>query len=190
MFSYAQDKSEWLDWQHNYQFGAFYVVPPDNVLATVDELRAKHDPQSASYCCGHISLSRPLKAPLTEKQLEDIRASLLNFPSFRVTYGPLVTYPPHPGVCFEIKPNERFTELRDLLHSTSAFSGFTYRRDSIPAHMTIAEFNYTLEQSEELRKSLVGKVPYGDFLCESIEYLVPNQDFFFERKLALLLKNQ
>ncbi|MBK8151430.1 MAG: 2'-5' RNA ligase family protein [Acidobacteria bacterium] len=187
MISYAQDNSKWLEWQHDYQFGAFYVIPPKEVLAIVDELRARHDPTSASYCCGHISLSRPLKSVLTDDQLDELRLSMSNFPSFKVRYGPLITYPPHPGVCFDIQPNDKFIELKDRVHSTSAFTGFTYRRDSIPAHMTIAEFGYTWEQSEDLRKDLENKVPSGEFLCDCIEYAVPNNEFFFERKLKVAL---
>jgi 2'-5' RNA ligase len=161
--------------------------PPPEVLAVVDELRARFDPASASHCQGHISLSRPLQDALTEAQLEEIRLKLLEFPAFKVRYGPLVTYPPHPGVCFDIGPNNQFMRLRELLHATSAFAGFTYKRDSIPAHMTIAEFVDTWEQSEELRKSLEGTVSSGEFTCNCVEYAVPNEDFYFERTLKLAL---
>jgi hypothetical protein len=188
MIEYAKDKGAWTEWQHDYEFGAFYVFPPPEILAMVDKLRSQYDSTSAGYCCGHISLSRPLGAPLTGNQLDEIHKVAASVSSFRVEYGPLITYPPHPGVCFDVRPDERFQELRGKLHATSAFAGLTYSRDSIPAHMTIAEFGYTWEQSEALRKSLDGKVPKGEFLCDAIEYAVPNENFYFERKLKVPLR--
>jgi hypothetical protein len=53
--------------------------------------------------------------------------------------------------------------------------------------MTVAEFGYTWEQSDELRKALESKVQSGQFTCDSIEYAVPNEQFFFERKLRFPL---
>lgn len=53
--------------------------------------------------------------------------------------------------------------------------------------MTVAEFGYTWEQSDELRKALESEVQSGEFTCDSVEYAVPNDQFFFERKLKFCL---
>jgi hypothetical protein len=50
--------------------------------------------------------------------------------------------------------------------------------------MTIAEF-ITVERSAELLEALQGKVPEGTFRCGAIECAVPNDDFAFERVLAI-----
>ncbi len=50
--------------------------------------------------------------------------------------------------------------------------------------MTIAEF-ITLERTDELMGELRETVQQGRFLCDSIEYAVPNQDFYFERVIRI-----
>jgi hypothetical protein len=50
--------------------------------------------------------------------------------------------------------------------------------------MTIAEF-ITLEDTAILLKELEGKVPEGVFQFGSIEYAVPNNEFYFERVLTI-----
>lgn len=187
MFEYANDTSGWEDWQFGYRFGAFYIFPPTGVIEPVDALRQTYDPKSASICQAHISLSESLPSPLLKEQVQEIRAALSAVQPFDIYYGPLRSFPPHPGVCYSITPEDKFRAMRAALHSTSAFAGIPLRREHIAPHMTIAEL-ITSQQTHEFLQELSGKVPEGIFRCDSIEYAVPNEKFHFERVLAIPLK--
>lgn len=180
------DSSAWEEWQKEYKYGAFYIFPPKGIIEDVDELRRKYDPKSNSYCQAHISLSETLKAPLTETQLKELQAALSKVEPFEVHYGPLQTYSPYPGITYVITPEDKFQRLRSIIHSTSIFKDIPLNHKDIPPHMTIAEF-ITLERSNELLEELSGKVPEGTFLCNSIEFAVPNKDFYCERILTIPL---
>jgi hypothetical protein len=52
--------------------------------------------------------------------------------------------------------------------------------------MTIAEF-ISVQRTDELLHELSGHVPEGTFRCDSIEYAVPNERFYFERVLTIPL---
>jgi hypothetical protein len=83
-------------------------------------------------------------------------------------------------------PEDMFMRLRSRIHETSVFKDQQLMREHIKPHMTIAEF-ITIERTHELLEELSGKVPEGTFLCSSIEYAIPNHDFYFERVLRLPL---
>lgn len=183
---YATDTSGWEGWQFEYQFGAFYIFPPTGIIEPTDALRRAYDAKSASICQAHISLSEPLQAPLSDEQVQEIRNALCAVPSFNIHYGPLRSFPPYPGVCYSIAPEDEFRGLRAVLHSTPAFVGVPLKHEHIAPHMTIAEF-ISLERTNELLHELSGKVPEGTFCCGSIEYAVPNDRGYFERVLALPL---
>ena len=183
---YAKGTSGWEEWQLEYRFGAFYIFPPTGVIEPVDALRRLYDPKTASICQAHISLSEPLQAPLTNEQLREIRTALSAVQPYDIRYGPLRSFPPHPGVCYSIAPEAEFRRLRAVLHSTSAFAGIPLQHEHIAPHMTIAEF-ISLERTAELLHQLSGKVPEGTFRCDSVAYAVPNDDFYFERILEIPL---
>lgn len=188
MFQYANDTSGWKDdWQFEYRFGAFYIFPPNGVIEPVDALRQTYDLRSASGCQAHISLSESLAAPLSDEQLEEIRTALSAVQPFEIRYGSLRSSPPYPGICYSITPEDNFRALRSALHSTSAFVGVPLKHEHIAPHMTIAEF-ISLERTNELLQELSGKVPEGTFRCDSIEYAIPNNQFYFERVLTIPLK--
>ena len=177
---YATATNHWDEWMLEYRYGALYIFPPNGVIQPVDELRKKYDPRSASYRQAHISLSEPLPKPLSASQISESKTALCKIQPFYAHYGPLVSFPPHPGVVYSIQPQDRFKELRSIVHSTSPFANVSLKRQDIAPHMTIAEF-ITLERTDELLRELRGTVQQGRFLCESIEYAVPNQGFYFER---------
>lgn len=174
-------------WHREYVYGAFFVFPPDEIMTEVDLLRNMYDPKSAGYCSAHISLSEPLRRPLTIEGVDEIQKTIGKIQGFEMTYGPLRTFPPHPGVCFAISPEDRFFELRERLHECSVFAGDDIARKNIAPHMTIAEFGLDMEKSEELKTRLHGEISYGSFDCDAIEYAVPNRQFYFERKFKLSL---
>lgn len=186
MIKYSSNTEGWEEWKLEYQYGAFYIFPPKGVIEPLDVLREKYDPQSAQYCNAHISLSEPLKNPLTEKQIAELKEKLSSVEPFEIKYGPLRSFPPHPGVCYQITPEKEFFNLREAIHSTSIFSGSLLPRKDRAPHMTIAEF-ITAEHTEELLTKLQGKVPEGTFPCKQIEYAIPNQDFLFEKVLTFHL---
>jgi len=183
---YAKDTSGWEEWQFEYRFGAFYIFPPTGVIEPVDALRRTYDPKSDSICPAHISLSESLPASLLDGQVQEIRTALSAVQPFNIQYGPLRSFPPHPGVCYSITPEDEFRRLRSVLHSTSAFAAVPLKHEHIAPHMTIAEF-ISVERTNELLQELSGKVPEGTFRCGSIEYAVPNERFYFERVLTIPL---
>ena len=184
-FKYA-DTSHWEGWQREYRYGAFYIFAPSGIIETIDQLRRKYDPKSDSYCQAHISLSEPLRAPLTDEKVQELRVTLSSVEPFEIHYGPLLSFPPYPGVVYAITPEDMFMKLRSRIHETSLFKDQRLMREHIAPHMTIAEF-ITIERTRELLEELSGKVPEGTFLCCAIEYAIPNHDFYFERVLRLPL---
>ncbi len=186
-FQYASTAS-WEEWQREYRYGAFYVFPPTGVIEAIDLLRKRHDPRSASYCRAHLSLSEPLRRPPAESDLEELRTKLSSLKPFDVQYGLLRSFPPYPGVAYAIAPEDKLAELRSAIHSTSMFKGVPLKRAHIAPHITIAEF-ITVERTDELLQELSGNVPEGTFLCDTVEYAVPNNDFYFERVLTLPIGN-
>jgi 2'-5' RNA ligase len=184
-FKYA-DTSHWEGWQREYRYGAFYIFPPPGIIEPIDQLRRKYDPKSDSYCQAHISLSEPLRAPLTEEQVQELHNTLSSVEPFEIHYGPLRIFPPYSGVVYAITPEDALVKLRSRIHETSLIKGQQLMREHITPHMTIAEF-VTIERTHELLEELSGKVPDGTFLCSAIEYAIPNQGFYFERVLKLPL---
>ena len=186
MIQYTTKTEKWEKWKFEYQYGAFYIFLPNGAIKPIDALREKYDPQSAKYCQAHRSLSEPLSGPLTDEQLTELKEALSLIQPYEIKYGPLRSFPPHPGVCYTITPEKEFFDLRQAIHSTSLFAKNPLTRKDRAPHMTIAEF-ITIEQTDELLKELQGKVPEGTFQCGSIEYAVPNDDFYFERVLTIPL---
>ena len=184
-FKYA-DTSHWEEWQTEYRYGAFYIFPPPGIIEPIDQLRRKYDHKSDSYCQAHISLSEPLRAPLTDEKVQELRVTLSSVEPFEIHYGPLRSFLPYPGVVYAITPEDMFMRLRSCIHETSLFKDQQLVREHVKPHMTIAEF-ITIERTHELLEKLSGKIPEGTFLCSAIEYAIPNHDFYFERVLRLPL---
>jgi 2'-5' RNA ligase len=184
VFAYVEDVSAWEPWQRDYRYGALYVFPPPGVIEPVDTLRARYDPVSAATCQAHISFSEPLPGPLRDESLDELAATCQGFAAFDVAYGPLRTFLPHPGVVYEIQPQDRLRALCDALHATSPFSGVVPKRGDVAFHMTIAEL-ISVDRTSELVSELAGRVPQGVFRCQAVEYALPDAGFRF-RRLALL----
>lgn len=176
---YAHPTGDWEAWQIDYRFGAFYIFPPPGVIEPIDALRRAYDPRSDAICQTHISLSEPLPGPMTELQMEDIRAALSAVEPFDIQYGPLRDFLSHPGVCYSVAPEDKISTLRETLHATSTFRNVPLKRAHIAPHITIAEF-ISIERTIELLHELRGKVPEGRFRCSSVAYAVPNASSHFE----------
>lgn len=179
-------QTKWEEWQRGYIHGAFYIFPPASVSRTVDELRSRYDGRSAKYSSAHVSLSRPLVAPLRASQRLEIEEALAIIEPFDVHYGPLRDFDPHPGVAFAITPEDSVETLRAAIHATSAFRGHDLSKKPIAPHMTIAEF-ITLEQSKVLLTQLSDNVAVGSFRCDEVVYAMPDEAFRFHAVLSIVL---
>ena len=60
------------------------------------------------------------------------------------------------------------------------------RRVDRQRHMTIAEF-ISIEDSLRLCAQLQDSAPRGSFLCDRVEFIVPDDDFRFRKELAFPL---
>lgn len=184
-FQYA-DASSWPEWQREYRYGALFIFPPPGVIEPIDALRLLYDPPSAQSCQAHISLSEPLRRPLTDAAVDELRDVLAQVEPFTIEYGPLRTFPPYPGVTLTVGPEDRFMALRARVHTTSSFAGSPFERRNIAPHITIAEF-VTQERTDELMVELREVAPSGTFWCDAIEYAVPDERLHFDRVLTLPL---
>jgi hypothetical protein len=125
-----------------------------------------------------VSLSEPLRSSLDGHQDAEIRERLASSEPFAVEYGAIRGFVPHPGVGLAIGPEGSIRSLRDVIHSTSAFEGASFKRGGIPPHMTIAEFT-TLKGSGELLEKLAAAIPCGTFECNEVVHAAPDSNFRF-----------
>jgi 2'-5' RNA ligase len=186
MITYATDTSNWEDWQRDYRLGLILIMPPEEVSRQIDSLRAKHDPRAYANCPTHISVSDPLRREMTPEIQEEIREILRPIEPFTLHYDKPHASTEHPGVAYPIEPREPIEALKEALHASSAFSGEVYHRRHIPPHMTIAEFIST-EDGLKLCAELKDSAPRGSFLCDRLEFIVPDEEFHFQRKLTFFL---
>ncbi len=184
---YANEQLWEQEWQNEYKYGAILFIPPEPILSTVNELRQKYDKLSANGCCVHISLTMPLKSPLTIAGTNEIKRKLLDFKKFEVHYGPFINFlPVAKGVVLEIKEQKKFEELYKTIESVEGIK-FYDRKWPFKAHMTIAEFiseEDTLVLTEKLNKNVI----YGSFTCDKVVYMVPNQDMVFQKNIDFNLE--
>jgi len=180
------DTSGWEPWQHDYRFGVILVMPPAHVSSPIDALRQAYDPKSHAICSAHISVSDPLRRELSDDARKEIQELLRAVEPFEVHYDRPTASTRRPGVAYPVSPQERFDELKCVLHQASVFEGAAHSRREIPAHMTIAEF-LTIEESLTLCADLIGTAPRGSFWCDRLEHVVPDATFRFEWRGTFLL---
>lgn len=182
----VQGTSDWEPWQRDYRFGVILVMPPSHVATPIDALRQAYDQKSHAICSAHISVSDPLCSELTDDARAQIQELLRAVEPFEVHYDRPTASTRRPGVVCPIEPQERFDELKRVIHQASVFEGAAYGRREIPAHMTIAEF-LTIEDSLRVCAELAETGPRGSFWCDRLEYVVPDTAFRFQRRDTLLL---
>jgi 2'-5' RNA ligase len=177
---YANEELWEKEWQKEYKYGVILFIPPEAIFSVVNELRQKHDKLSADGCCAHISLTMPIKNPLTIKDVNEIKRKLSHFERFEVHYGPFINFlPVAKGVVLEIEEQKKFEELYKTIENAEGVE-FYHRKWPFKAHMTIAEFiseEDTVILTEELNKNTI----QGSFSCDKVYYMVPNQDMVFEK---------
>ena len=180
------DTSGWEPWQQDYRFGVILLMPPPHVAAPIDALRQAYDPKSHAICSAHISVSDPLRRQLNDDARKELQELLRAVEPFDVQYDRPTASARRPGVAYPVSPQERFDELKRVLHQSSVFEGFAYSRRDIPAHMTIAEF-LTIEDSLRICADLMDRAPRGSFWCDRLEHVVPDATFRFQRRGTFLL---
>lgn len=186
MAPYVTDTSKWEDWQRDYRLGLILIVPPEAVSQPIDALRAQYDPYAAAICPAHISISDPLLRELSPEYEREIEEILSQIEPFVLHYHKLYAATEYAGVVHPITPQQPIDDLKAALHSAQVFGGKVYHRRNIPAHMTIAEF-ISIEEGLKLCAALQETAPTGAFLCDRLEFIVPNQDFHFQRVRTFLL---
>ena len=174
------DTSSWEPWQHDYRFGVVLVMPPPYVASPIDALRQAYDRKSHAICAAHISVSDPLRRPMSGDAQKEIQELLRTVEPFAVHYDRPTASARRPGVAYPVSPQERFDELKRIIHQASVFEGAAYGRRDIPAHMTIAEF-VTIEDSLRICADLIDRAPRGSFWCDRLEHVVPDATFRFQR---------
>ena len=175
---YVDDVHHWDEGERAYRFGVIFIMPPEPIFSQVNDLRARYDPISQTCCDAHISLTVPLPRVPSDAQWAEIEAVTSSMRPFTLHYGPLMTYPPHPGVVLKIEPQGEIDMLRIGLEACSAFSDMTPRRYPFSAHMTIAEF-ITIERTNALMLELNGAVECGSFRCDCVSHAAPDSSFHF-----------
>jgi hypothetical protein len=183
---YVVDTSSWESWQRDYRFGVILVMPPPDVASSIDALRQTHDPKSHAILSAHISVSDPLPRELEHDDREQLQELLRAVEPFEVRCGMPIASAQHPGVACPIGPQERFHELKRVVHDASIFRGFVHSRREIPAHMTVAEF-VTIDESFRIAAELADTLLGGSFWCDRLEYIVPDQAFRFHQQGSFLL---
>ena len=186
MIGYAQHTDSWEDWQLDYRLGLILIMPPKEVSDQIDPLRERYDPKSHATCGPHISVSDPLSLEMTPDLETEIRAILQDFQPFELHFRTLHASQNHPGVSYSIHPGEPILALQEALHKSRAFGGKVYRRRHIPPHMTIAEF-ISIQESLELCDQLQDTAPKGSFICDRLEFIVPDDNMRFHREMAFML---
>jgi len=180
MVTYVTDTSKWEDWQKDYRLGLILIMPPREVSRLIDPLRSKYDPKAFHSCPTHISISDPLRLEMTQELDEEITGILSSVDPFTLYYDKPKASRRHAGVAYPITPQEPIDELKRKLHQAAIFEGKVYGRRDIPAHMTIAEF-VTIEESWRICEEIQDIAPSGSFLCNQLEFIVPDINMQFQR---------
>ena len=180
MVTYVTDTSKWEDWHNDYRLGLILIMPPPEVAALIDPLKSKYDPKAFYSCPTHISISDPLRLEMTHELDEEISGILGRINPFMLYYDKPMASRDHAGVAYPITPQEPIDELKEKLHQAAIFEGKVYGRRDIPAHMTIAEF-VTIKESWRICEEIQDSAPSGSFLCNQLEFIVPDINMQFQR---------
>ena len=181
MITYTTDITKWEDWQRDYRFGLILIMPPEEVSRQIDPLRAKNDPYAFAICPTHISVSDPLQREMTPEVEDELCRILNSIQPFTLYFDELYASPDYSGVIYPIRPQEPIDNLKTALHTSSAFSGNIYSRRNIPPHITIAEF-ISVDDGLKLCAQLQESAPRGSFMCDRLEFIVPDDEFHFQKK--------
>jgi hypothetical protein len=117
---------------------------------------------------------------MTQELDDEITGILRGIDPFTLYYDKPMVSREHAGVAYPITPQEPIDDLKQKLRRAAIFEGKVYRRRDIPAHMTIAEF-VTIEESWRTLEEIKDTAPSGSFLCDKLEFIVPDINMQFQR---------
>ena len=177
---YVTDTSKWEKWQRDYRLGLILIMPPDQVAKQINPLRAKYDPRAHTYCTAHITLSDPLGLEMTPDRDAEIGQILSSIKPFTLYFEEPHASRERGGVVYPIRPREPIDALRVALHKASVFCREPYYTRTIAPHMTIAEF-VSIDESWRIVEEIKAIAPRGSFLCERLEFIVPDIHMQFQR---------
>jgi 2'-5' RNA ligase len=181
--NYADEKLWEEDWKREYKYGSILIIPPKPIKKLTDNLRKKYDPQSYKNCVAHISLTMPIRHVLTTEDKKELEQNIKRFKSFKVNYGPVANFLPGAvGVVFKINNQQDLKKLCNHIENTSGVDFYPRKRPFI-AHLTIAEFidkETTVRLTRDLNKQLQKDILYGEFVCDKVTYMVPDENFVFQ----------
>ncbi|MDY7011157.1 MAG: 2'-5' RNA ligase family protein [Planctomycetota bacterium] len=177
---YVTDTSGWERWQCDYRLGLILIMPPEDVASQVNPLRAKYDPKTYAFCPAHITVSDPLGLEMTDERDAEISGILSKVKPFTLHFDEPHASKKRGGVAYPIHPREPIDELRVILHQASVFCRPPYYTRTIAPHMTIAEF-VTIEESWQIVEEIKGIAPRGSFVCDRLQFIVPDINMHFQR---------
>ena len=177
----------WEDWQKLYRFGTIVISPPDEVRKFVNAQREKYDPVSQACCEAHVSITQPLGRRLGSDEWHHVSNLLRRHESFEVRFGPVKSFLPYPCIWYEIQPSEKILNIRSALHQTGFFNLAMKHPETFIPHMTITEGLSGPPVDQGLLDQIAAEGATGTFLCESLSYIIPNQEFHFELASTLPL---
>lgn len=177
---YVSDTSHWKEWERDYRLGLILIMPPGDVGREVNRLRAKYDPSSHARCLAHITVSDPLGLEMTPERDAEIARILTSVEPFTLHFERAQASGERGGVVCPIRPAEPIHALRSILHQASVFTRAPYWTRTIRPHMTIAEF-VSIEESRQILVEIEDTAPRGSFVCDRLEFILPDTDMRFRR---------
>lgn len=180
MIDYVTDTSKWEKWQCDYRLGLILIMPPEDIARQINPLRAKYDPRTYAYCPAHITLSEPLGLEMTPERDAEICRILGTVQPFMLYFDKPHASRERGGVAYPIRPREPIDAVRATLHTASVFTRPPYYTRKIAPHMTLAEF-VSIEESWRIMDEIKDTAPSGSFLCDRLQFIVPDINMHFRR---------
>ncbi len=167
-------------WEMPYLPGALIIVPPESTRGKVDRLRRKHDSASAERVTAHITVAQPFRDQPGDEELKMVKQVLAQFEPFRLEYGPLRNFLPHPCIWFDVRPADKVLAIRKALHATGLFNtDLPFTRGFVP-HMSITDGAPDAEETGRLFEKLKSKVRGGRFAVSRLVYTRPDWQTKFQ----------
>ena len=163
-------------------------MPPEDVAREVNRLRAKYDPPTYACCPAHITLSDPLGLEMTPERDAELARILSAVEPFTLHFDRPQASRERGGVAYPIRPAAPIYALRNVLHQASVFTRPPYWTRTIPPHMTIAEF-VSINESWRILEGIRDTAPSGSFLCDRLEFIVPDINMHFQRVKSYSFRN-
>jgi len=180
------DETKWIDdWVKEYKYGIIMIYLPEPHLSEVTALRNRYFGANGD-CDAHISLSVPVRRPVTQADLAEMERLLRDMKPFDIHYGPVVEKPTHKGVMLAVTEQEELRDLLGVVETSSIFEGAPVRKYPYLAHITVAEF-VSWEQTYEIIEEIKGLPLTDSFELGYLSYAVPDQNLRFTERAWVYL---